>query len=83
MTNTHCTQSAYQQAYGREPDFTNYAQLFNDEPFIETIDYIFASKQGVAVVACKPLPDRSEAQGPFPTREEPSDHLLIAAELRV
>ena len=83
MTSTHCTQSAYQQAYGREPDFTNYAQLFDDEPFIETIDYIFVSNQGVDVVACKPLPNRSEAKGPFPTREEPSDHILIAAELRV
>ena len=53
MTNTHCTQSAYQQAYGREPDFTNYAQLFNDEPFIETIDYIFVSNQGVDVVVLR------------------------------
>ena len=35
--------SAYKEALGREPDFTNYAQVLNDPPFIDTLDYIFLS----------------------------------------
>ena len=33
-------------------------QIFDDEPFIDTIDYIFVSSK-VQVLACKSLLDRS------------------------
>jgi len=36
-------ESAYLQCTGREPDFTNYAQIREDPVFIECLDYIFHS----------------------------------------
>ena len=73
-------QSAYQEALGQEPDFTNYAQVKDKSPFIKTLDYIWLSKQW-QVISVLPLPHRHEVTGPFPNEEEPSDHILIAAEL--
>lgn len=68
---------------GAEPDFTNYARLFDDPPFIDAIDFIFVSKN-VEVLACKPLKHRDQvATASLPNEEEPSDHVLIAADLRV
>ena len=65
---------------GNEPDFTNYAQIKKDDPFIDTLDYIFVSPHW-DVDAVRELPSRQETGGPFPNldRGEPSDHLLIAA----
>jgi endonuclease/exonuclease/phosphatase family metal-dependent hydrolase len=85
--------SCYRERQGREPDFTNFA-LVNSRsfrqrspaaPFCETLDYIFVSEQWGPVLSVDPLPNRSDpavvAAGPMPTETEPSDHLLIAADL--
>jgi 2',5'-phosphodiesterase len=74
--------SAYKVANGCEPDFTNHAQIRNEEPFVETLDYIFMSPEWV-VDAVEPLPHRDQVVGPFPTASEPSDHILIAADLKL
>jgi len=67
---------------GNEPDFTNYAKTKDAiEPFIETLDYIFLSPHWV-VKNVKELHHRKDIlDGPFPNAGEPSDHLLIAADL--
>lgn len=74
--------SAYAVLQGKEPDFTNYAQSRDSEPFIETLDYIFCSPEW-KVERVLEIPDRADAQGPFPNLDvkEPSDHVLIAADL--
>jgi mRNA deadenylase 3'-5' endonuclease subunit Ccr4 len=76
--------SAYAESDHGEPDFTNYARIKEDEPFIDTLDYIFCSDEW-KVMGVKPLPSRDEAGGPFPNldRDEPSDHILIAADLKL
>ncbi len=48
--------------------------------FCETLDYIFYSP-GLRVESVLPLSRREAVKGPFPSEEEPSDHVLIAAEL--
>ncbi|KAG7357809.1 endonuclease/exonuclease/phosphatase family protein [Nitzschia inconspicua] len=84
--------SAYQLAQGTEPNFTNYARVGEQEPFIDTLDYIFLSQDDNndsgdkwTVKGVKSLPHRDEAGGPFPNldRGEPSDHVLIAADLEL
>ena len=75
-------QSAYAVAKGTEPDFTNYARVREQEPFIDTLDYIFVG-QSIRVREIVELPHRSEAAGPFPNAIEPSDHILIAADLDI
>lgn len=72
--------SAYNTSQGSEPDFTNYAQIQSQPVFIETLDYIFHSPEWI-VDEVKPLPHRSEVQGPLPNEEEPSDHILLSAKL--
>jgi 2',5'-phosphodiesterase len=72
--------SAYKIATGCEPDFTNHAQIKDQEPFVETLDYIFMSPEWV-VDSVDQLPHRSSVVGPFPVASEPSDHILIAADL--
>lgn len=72
--------SAYGISNHGEPDFTNHAQIRDDEPFIGTLDYIFLSP-GWEVSGVKSIPHRNDAGGPFPTEAEPSDHVLIAADL--
>lgn len=74
--------SAYQAHHGREPDFTNYAQILEEEPFIETLDYIFCSPQ-LSVCDVPELPHRDGVEGPLPSASEPSDHILVAARLEV
>jgi mRNA deadenylase 3'-5' endonuclease subunit Ccr4 len=72
--------SAYRVANGQEPDFTNFAQVQDDPVFCETLDYIFISEHW-AVDKVLALPLRGEVVGPFPTEQEPSDHILISANL--
>ena len=74
--------SAYKVANGAEPDFTNFAQIKDDPQFIDTLDYIFISPT-VEVAEFLPLPNRSEVKGPFPAPDEPSDHILLAATIRI
>ena len=51
-------------------------------PFQETLDYIFVSEHW-AVEGCKALPPKGavSALPGFPSSDEPSDHVLIAADL--
>jgi len=76
--------SAYAVANdGIESDFTNYAKVKDDEPFIGTLDYIFLSPEW-KVKGVKSLEHRSKiVNPPFPNEEEPSDHYLIAADLEL
>jgi 2',5'-phosphodiesterase len=77
--------SAYAAASekGVEPDFTNYAKVKDDEPFIDTLDYIFLSSEW-KVKGVRELPHRDQCS-PFPNldAEEPSDHIMIAASLEL
>lgn len=74
--------SAYAVIHGKEPDFTNYAKTKDAQTaFIETLDYIFLSKHW-DVKKVKELPHRNDvSDGPYPNAEQPSDHLMIAADL--
>jgi 2',5'-phosphodiesterase len=74
--------SAYAETDHGEPDFTNYARAKEDDPFIDTLDYIFCSNQW-NIDGVKALPTRDQASGPFPNLDvsEPSDHILVAADL--
>ena len=52
------------------------------EPFKDTLDYIFLSKDNWKVEKVDELPtEESGLQGPLPNDEEPSDHLAISATL--
>ena len=74
--------SAYKVALGTEPDFTNHARIKDDEPFVDTLDYIFVSPT-VTVKEVAQLPHRDDVKGPFPSKTEPSDHILLQATLTV
>lgn len=74
--------SAYFEKLGSEPDFTNYARIKEQEPFIDTLDYIFLSSEW-KVAGVKEIPHRNDANGPFPNAEEPSDHVMIYADLEL
>ena len=89
-------QSAYKEALGKEPDFTNYAQVLNEAPFIDTLDYIFLSsggrqeKEAGAAMARRwrvesvlNIPHRDLVNGPLPAEEEPSDHIMLSANLAI
>ena len=76
--------SAYKEAVGAEPAFTNYSYTeWNGGPstFIGTLDYIFYSPH-FGHVEAEALPASVEVlRTPLPTLEEPSDHLLVSAKL--
>ena len=36
-------ESAYVRVNGEEPNFTNHARIKDDDPFIDTLDYIFVT----------------------------------------
>jgi 2',5'-phosphodiesterase len=78
--------SAYAESEHGEPDFTNYALVGkrDKDPFIDTLDYIFLSDHW-KVTGVKSLPKREDSGGPFPNLDhnEPSDHILIAADLQL
>jgi hypothetical protein len=78
--------SAYKTACGIEPEFTNYAQTADqDEPFMDTLDYIFHSAEW-DVLSADRLPTKQETilRGKsLPMANEPSDHLLIGATLQL
>eukprot|EP00577_Skeletonema_sp_RCC1716_P014535 CAMPEP_0113390872 /NCGR_PEP_ID=MMETSP0013_2-20120614/10404_1 /TAXON_ID=2843 ORGANISM="Skeletonema costatum, Strain 1716" /NCGR_SAMPLE_ID=MMETSP0013_2 /ASSEMBLY_ACC=CAM_ASM_000158 /LENGTH=473 /DNA_ID=CAMNT_0000274069 /DNA_START=299 /DNA_END=1720 /DNA_ORIENTATION=- /assembly_acc=CAM_ASM_000158 len=89
--------SAYAEI-GEEPEFTNYAHIQDQEdPFIGTLDYIFLSRKAKTtrivdeqvagewwkVNGVTKLPSVDASGGPFPNSVEPSDHLLISADLEL
>jgi len=86
----------------KEPNYTNYAQVKDEDPFIGTLDYIFLSQSHPWKVLHVQPPSSSNdedvvnentneeeknkqetvgKEGPFPNSIEPSDHLLISADL--
>ena len=90
--------SAYAMKDTAEPEFTNYAHCREDpDPFIGTLDYIFLSQKECTsnsdgenkagewwkVNFVQNLPSKDDSGGPFPNEKEPSDHLLIAADLEL
>lgn len=81
ISQTPKLQSAYALA-GGEPAYTNHAQVKNEEPFIGCLDYVFLS-QGWKVQSVVPMSTTNLEEGPFPTEREPSDHMLLGAELRL
>lgn len=72
--------SAYAAALGQEPAFTNYSVVKNQEPFRDTLDYIWLSP-GLHVLSVRPLPTLEDLGSPLPNERFPSDHLLLAAEV--
>jgi 2',5'-phosphodiesterase len=76
--------SAYAVSDHGEPDFTNYSRSRDNEPFIDTLDYIFLDKRWT-VNGVLPIGKREESGGPFPNldKDEPSDHILIAADIEL
>lgn len=81
--------SAYQSYNGVEPEYTNYAHTawygkLNEEAFCATLDYIWLSPQW-HVCSVLSLPPKSALANiaSYPTAEEPSDHIMIAAKLEL
>lgn len=76
--------SAYFEFNGKEPSFTNNAHngALDAESFIGTLDYIFLS-DNIAVLDVKEVPAIESLKGVYPDENEPSDHLMIAASLRL
>jgi 2',5'-phosphodiesterase len=76
--------SAYGSSESGEPDFTNYSRVKENDPFIDTLDYVFLSPRW-EILDVLPLPHRSAANGPFPNLDhgEPSDHVLIGVTLGI
>jgi 2',5'-phosphodiesterase len=72
--------SAYAVKNGREPDFTNRARVGDEPLFSDTLDYIFLSPHW-SVEEVVQLERGSDLEGPFPNTREPSDHVLIGADL--
>ena len=84
--------SAYALARGKEPELTNHACTRKQgsdgdtegRTFTATLDYIFLSRHWEQASDCAPTPtlEGLRAIPSFPTRDEPSDHALIACTLR-
>jgi len=72
--------SAYAEANGEEPNFTNYAKVQEQPVFVDTLDYIFLSPEW-KVDGVRDLPHRDDIEGPLPNKDEPSDHILISAQV--
>ena len=76
--------SAYASHNGSEPSFTNFAKIKEEPSFIDTLDYIFLSKHwAVHQVLQLPTKEAAEMEGPMPTKDQPSDHLLLSAEISI
>jgi len=73
--------SAYASFHGKEPEYTNNAQIKEEAPFIATLDYIFHSED-LQVTETVSLDYLKELKGPFPISTEPSDHVMIGAEFK-
>ena len=76
--------SAYQVANGQEPEFTNHAWTNGmSEPFTDTLDYIWISDHW-DVESVMDLPKRESLMNikSYPTESEPSDHVMIGANLQ-
>jgi len=72
--------SAYKEALGHEPEFTNYARPVGADTYMGTLDYIFLSPS-LRTIDVLPLPAKQDvlSGGVYPNSTEPSDHMLVAA----
>eukprot|EP00755_Sulcionema_specki_P036424 Sspe_Gene.106898::Locus_84971_Transcript_1_1_Confidence_1.000_Length_1162::g.106898::m.106898 len=70
--------SAYAEANGTEPEYTNKAWGPGEHPFVGTLDYIFCSKEWKVLDTLRIKPSDAPS---YPTSEEPSDHVMIGATL--
>lgn len=78
--------SVYQLINQREPLFTNYAKTArSEEAFKATLDYIFIFPKLLVSQAIKLPQEKPEDiySTPLPNEEEPSDHLMLGAEIVV
>lgn len=77
--------SAYVVGQGHEPDVTNFASSLGNDLFAGVLDYVFLSPpEAWAVEGLHPLPHRSQlGVRSLPSPSEPSDHLLLSANLRL
>ena len=50
--------------------------------FVDVLDYIFLSR-GCKAIETLDLPDRAEIPRALPNEDHPSDHLMIAATVRI
>lgn len=80
--------SAYAEALGVEPPYTNYALTeWAKEPFIGTLDYLFLTPNAWNIKKIEILPMAEDPEDvwetPLPTLDEPSDHLLLAVDLEL
>jgi endonuclease/exonuclease/phosphatase family metal-dependent hydrolase len=71
-----CVKSAYVEAHGSEPPYTNNAQVRDNPRFVECLDYIFMSKDWTVKFASKI--EKLEDEKPFPDEKNPSDHVPIS-----
>ena len=71
-----CVKSAYVEAHGSEPPYTNNAQIRDNPRFVECLDYIFMSKDWTVKFASKI--EKLDDEKPFPDEKNPSDHVPIS-----
>ena len=73
--------SAYREENGAEPNYTNFAATRQSPTFCATLDYIFFNGR-LRVDHVLRLPEHPTGKS-YPDRTHPSDHLMIAATLRL
>ena len=72
--------SAYREYKGKEPDYTNCTKnKFSKDGFIDTLDYILITSN-ISVLGVMDCPDDQEI---CPNEDEPSDHIMIGAQLSI
>lgn len=74
--------SAYREVLGTEPELTNWSHMGNNGEFVGCLDYIFFT-HGLQPMTVVEIPPKEQLKGPFPSAEEPSDHLLVGATFSV
>jgi len=79
LPETQPMRSAYAVA-SEEPEYTNYCERLLFGEFVGTLDFIWLSRQW-GVVSVDPVPDIDCES--WPSKTEPSDHCMIAANLKL
>jgi hypothetical protein len=78
--------SAYKECLGKEPEFTNHGNIFEEPLFTGTLDYVFYSPSKLLkVLDVLPLPSLSQIDQtkPLLSLKYPSDHLVIGAKFEM
>jgi 2',5'-phosphodiesterase len=87
IPNIYPVRSAYKDYLGTEPEYTNNAWVKGMSHFVECLDYIWISPEwkviGADDIAGPGSKNAVLSSGqPFPNKYEPSDHVMLAANLR-